>query len=1145
MDKLNKYLLISNYLKDKINSSISEIENDEIYDNNNNKPIFSYFAGNLSSEISLEEDNSKNEDILTQKVNPKSIGIEFLVDKENLKESFEVEINFDFNIFYRIFPNKTRFFEEINKKEQIVQKYGVISPENIPEILKKHTGINFKFSIPKIYKNIKFNLTEKINLSEIIKSGQKLNLHNIDISKIIKNKLNEIILNDIDSFPKLDTNKQYFTFHDLNNWDKYKSQFNSEKYFYDKVDVEFQIELSELPDSNNKYKVNIFLVNYSKINFEDNILGDYNIYSPNFEFKFSKNIAYTTLHELKKDYKFDSEVLGVGYNCAIDEDNSSTNNIKTILIPSFNEKRIEPSNKNFDSNILKYNSLINEPLKNIKNLIEYMDKFLLEAKKDNKILDEQKQVFSKDLEDFENEILRLKYAYNFLKSDLDISKKALQAFILTNKTFGIKFSKYNSSNNIDDNIQWRLFQLIFFISNIPDIVKSCGYKIDDNDNIDLDLLYYPTGGGKTEAYISILLFNLFFDRIRGKVKGVTSMAMFPLKLLTYQQLKRFSEFLYFANIVLEKDNISKDNFKFGFLVGESLTPNKIERIKNLEKLNIVKTCPRCYHKENKENENIKIINLKHNIEYVCSKCNHKLPMYVVDELIYRYLPSVIIGTIDKIAAISFKNEFHTLLGRQPYGECPLGHGFSDKKTKCNVCPKTPRPLTENISGITLIIQDELHLLKESMGAFSSHYLSTIINFIKDYNSKNNSQLKIIGSTATITDSFKYQIWNLYNLNSRRFPSKLIKNTTKDNENFYYYNKDEIMRTIIGILPKQKTIIDTIIFLIDKYNKEINKLKNMNIEEINSIFNSSFESKIDFENILINYDIELSYHNAKNDLDRVRHSITTQLHNSLVSEKIDSSVEVEEIEGLVKQLESKENVNIEILCATSSISHGFHADRLNFMIFQGMPRSNSEFIQAMSRVGRKYPGFVITIFNPTRNRDISFYTYFSKYMKYKELLVEPISVNRFAEKTIEKTFPGLFLASTYKQLYPILKGNVYNANKVISKLSEDSELFSKIKTEVFKLFLFNDTKSKMSESFYPERAKNYIYNCFNLIEAEIKKNDICEERMLFSIYLERLFSTKNKINMKVLTSLRDVDLTLNIGADINSLLYLENKEGNEK
>ena len=102
----------------------------------------------------------------------------------------------------------------------------------------------------------------------------------------------------------------------------------------------------------------------------------------------------------------------------------------------------------------------------------------------------------------------------------------------------------------------------------------------------------------------------------------------------------------------------------------------------------------------------------------------------------------------------------------------------------------------------------------------------------------------------------------------------------------------------------------------------------------------------------------------------------------------------------------DGIDFNMIAATSMISHGVDADRFNLMLFYGIPGNTAEYIQAYSRVGRKHTGVVIDIMRPSREKDQSYLKNFIKFHEYKDILVDSVSINRWATKAVENTLPGV-------------------------------------------------------------------------------------------------------------------------------------------
>ena len=97
----------------------------------------------------------------------------------------------------------------------------------------------------------------------------------------------------------------------------------------------------------------------------------------------------------------------------------------------------------------------------------------------------------------------------------------------------------------------------------------------------MDIIYFPTGGGKTEAYLGVIVFQLFLDRLRGKTAGVSVWTRFPLRLLTLQQTQRAADVVGAAELIRKRHNDLRlsgqnvDGFAIGYLAGQEATPNEL------------------------------------------------------------------------------------------------------------------------------------------------------------------------------------------------------------------------------------------------------------------------------------------------------------------------------------------------------------------------------------------------------------------------------------------------------------------------------------------------------------------------------------------------------------------------------------------
>jgi hypothetical protein len=220
---------------------------------------------------------------------------------------------------------------------------------------------------------------------------------------------------------------------------------------------------------------------------------------------------------------------------------------------------------------------------------------------------------------------------------------------------------------------WRPFQFGFLLANLPSVIEP-GAESDI-----VDIVWFATGGGKTETYLGLLMTSALFDRLRGKSTGVTGWSRFPLRMLSLQQMQRFADAMAAAELVRRDARIGGDPFSVGFLVGQGATPNAIrpdppegdpwdpDDEHMPERLRVLQHCPFCRGEQIAMTFDRRLWKLEHRRETDnCPWPERALPFYVVDHEIYRFLPTVVVGTLDKAASISMQAAMRGLVG------APLG-----------------------------------------------------------------------------------------------------------------------------------------------------------------------------------------------------------------------------------------------------------------------------------------------------------------------------------------------------------------------------------------------------------------------------------------------------------------------------------------
>ena len=430
---------------------------------------------------------------------------------------------------------------------------------------------------------------------------------------------------------------------------------------------------------------------------------------------------------------------------------------------------------------------------------------------------------------------------------------------------------------------------------------------------------------------------------------------------------------------------------------------------------IIDICPFC----GKQTVHLKFDEDSYRLVHYCEDAgcpsNGVLPIYMVDYEIYRYLPSAIISTVDKLAILGNNPSFRNILSGASH-KCPK-HGFTST-TKCMVDREFCNIEASDFEEVemydpapTLFIQDELHLIRESLGTYASHYESFIDYFVKNV-SPSRRPIKTIGATATIS-SYATQISQLYSKDPIRFPCA----SPDLKRNFYsYIEEDDTQRLIMGYAPYGKAIINSVVYSL-KYMREVVYDYKEHPEKILEIPCIGITTIDDALEILKDYWIFLEYNNVKRDGNNVEGALETPINVELrkagitpfSTRKMTGDETFQDVREVLSQVETNEDVfnGVNLIVATSMISHGVDADRFNIMFFYGMPGNTAEYIQAYSRTGRRHSSIVIDIIRPSRETDQSYLKNFVNFHEFKDIMVESVPINRWATKAIDCTLPGIF------------------------------------------------------------------------------------------------------------------------------------------
>lgn len=832
------------------------------------------------------------------------------------------------------------------------------------------------------------------------------------------------------------------------------------------------------------------------------------------------------------DYKYDKTQYALSNNCAV-EYIKDENALQTNHLPLYEQYRLITN----DSLAVKFLDLVDGPIETLEGILVKMNKELESWKqyKEQKtpgLTEKGAEKLSKEIQGFEDEISNFASGIYVLKNYPIVRK----SFMQMNKAFAETSQKYST---------WRLFQIVFIVSMIPDIVACDRDLMPDDEKAkthlsDMALLYFPTGGGKTEAFLGVLVFNLFFDRHRGKSCGVTSILRYPLRLLSVQQVQRLANVLAKAELIRRSDNeiAGTECFSLGYFVGDNNTPNEMSakeyaRYREMNQAQrdehrVLDVCPFCGKQTVHIRADEHLSRLVHFCDNTDCQSGGDLPLYIVDSEIYRYLPSAIISTVDKLAIVGCNANFRNILNGGEY-KCPV-HGYTSKKKCIEKTCQVEAPDFETVDmydpAPTLFIQDELHLIRESLGTYASHYESFLKYYIKNV-SKSKRDVKIIGATATIS-SYREQVYHLYGRNPVRFPceSPFIE------KNFYAaIDKDDLQRQILGYAPYGKAIVNSVVYSL-KYMREVVFEYYREPKKILDIPNIGISTEEEALELLKDYWIFLEYNNVKRDGNNVDGAIKTPVNEELSSEGIipfktramTGDESFQDVREVLSEVENNDNVyeGVNLITATSMISHGVDADRFNVMFFYGIPGNMAEYIQAYSRTGRKHTSIVVDLIRPTRETDQSYLKNFTSIHKYKDLLVEPVPINRWASKAVDNTLPGIFtglLLTSYDPEIQYTSGTLFFMKNIKKAINGCEIVKDTIKEQLYKSFgcTEDDGTTQDLGNQYRQKISAFVDDVF----VQVGDRSWCDEN---------IFDGFRLMGYRIMNSLRDTDSQLIIELD---------------
>jgi hypothetical protein len=668
----------------------------------------------------------------------------------------------------------------------------------------------------------------------------------------------------------------------------------------------------------------------------------------------------------------------------------------------------------------------------------------------------------------------------------------------------------------EDSAAWRPFQLAFILLNLDGIIQSPKDEHWTKRNEWVDLVWFPTGGGKTEAYLGLIALTILNRRYRYKTNGggTAVLMRYTLRLLTTQQFQRAS-MLIMALEILRRYNptdFGKEPINIGLWVGDNSLPNKlVDLVKEFDKQyekksNKIpfKSCPWCntsfesderFYKLKNEREDRNKVFEYNRVHFYCADYNCAFgqnlnprtdhgayPISLCDEEIYQHPPALLFGTVDKFAQLAHKvsnedNERHKD-SRRIFGK----GNFESGKPRGGYLPPD------------MIIQDELHLLLGPLGSSVALFEAAVDQLCTRVDG---TRPKVISSTAT-TRNTPLQIMALFNRHVNLFPKSGI---DCDDSFFAFYKRETTdkngeaneylsQRRYMGLMPTGRTSIwmQMRLVAICLTHRAIFQLEQLEDKHpIDFDYSKEAIRAIDF------YHSVISYFNSLKEVGKTE----SQIHTYLIKEvrrvfnrvlrpgklmhfaytysineaeltgRLSGEEVVEELNKVSTKWQpnqwSKYNLPPDFIIATNMISVGIDVARFNTIIMNSMSRNIAEYIQASSRVARNDYGLVITLHHPFKARDVSHYERFTEFHEKMYSYVEPISITPFTQKALNR-YLGLYFATMLRHT---ITGYI-NRNTATNFRTTD-----KIRVKKELIEYFSKRKNSLQNSDYEDFIKNLI------------------------------------------------------------------------
>ncbi len=804
---------------------------------------------------------------------------------------------------------------------------------------------------------------------------------------------------------------------------------------------------------------NRYLCTVSFVNRSSRVRDDNTLYQTSIQIDAEENFRFIPYPEARRDFDMDVDdesalllyrnypTFAIGHNIGVNwsrESGPTANHLYMTAMPVYEAPSITPNisfdngnESEIDMRIQSNLSLKTQALSVLRTLISEYEKWVTtlerESFEDQLIQQNYKRSASMNISECQEALRRMRRGLSLLETDPQV----YEAYRLANEA--MLMQQYRSKlpkrevhfdgrvtvpeeypgNEVPKGVgRWRPFQIAFFMSVLESIANP---KSQDRDLV--DLIFFPTGGGKTEAYLGVSAFTILLRRLRNSQNSGTVVLMrYTLRLLTTQQFIRAAALICALETIRRRDTelFGSEEFSIGAWLGGMVTPNThqkaIEALPDLRSRGdravnpfLLLKCPWCgcslgpvknvkSAKDGYHTAGYKVLTASpREFLFFCpdSRCEFasKLPLTVIDEEIYKRAPTLVIGTVDKFAQLSWQEGARSIFGIDKNGH-------------------------QSVPPPELIIQDEFHLISGPLGSMVGLYEAIIEDLCTAEVDGEKILPKIISSTATIR-RFKAQAEAIY---GRQRVSLFPPPGLDASDSFFAVwakenGKLAQGRMYVGInAPGLGSVQSAQVRVAAALAQAPMELETdderdpwwTNLWFFNSIRELSNTVSL-FQSDIPNYLLDM----------KRRYGVETRRLNTI--NELTSRRQSHELPRILSELEKNyEGISDpsqkgvwDACLASNIIEVGIDIPRLSLMTIVSQPKSTSQYIQVSGRVGREWsrrPGLVVTIYTSNRPRDLSHFEHFRSYHEKLYAQVEPTSVTPFAPPVIFRALRGAVVAA---------------------------------------------------------------------------------------------------------------------------------------